>query len=70
MKSLINLKRDVIYKLAEKYKFYDEDIDIKEIETSYRHGYVSVEWRHEKDDENADTRENLFSFNDFIKDNK
>ena len=43
MKSLINLKRDVIYKLAEKYKFYDEDID---------------------------TRENLFSFNDFIKDNK
>lgn len=40
---------------------------INEIKISYRHGYVSVEWRYEKDKENADTRENQFAFKDFIK---
>ena len=67
MINLINIKKDLIYAIANRFKINTEDIDIKKNKISYRHGYVSVEWRYEKDKENADTRENQFAFKDFIK---
>ena len=69
MENLNNIKKDLIYAIANRFKIYDEDIDIKDIDISFRHGYVDVYWEHLLEpDTGHGSRNDLFNIKDIWKD--
>ena len=67
MKRLTEFKLSIIHTLAEKYKFYDQDIVIKDIEVSFTFDEITVWWSHCIDTE---LKENCFNFKEVWKDYK
>ena len=71
MENLNNIKKDVLFTLANKYKFYDQDINIIDIEIDFRNMHVSIRWEYEYDSELRGLRNNTFKFIEvWKKDNK
>ena len=62
-----SFKRDVLYAIANKYKYFDQDIVIKDIEVSFTFDEITVWWSHCIDTE---LKENCFNFKEVWKDYK
>ena len=71
MVNLKKLKADVVYTVANKYSFFYKDVSIKDIDISFRHGYVDVYWEHLLEpDTGHGSRNDLFDIGDIWKDYK
>lgn len=71
MVNLKKLKADVVYTVANKYSFFYKDVVIKDLEISFRYGYVSVYWEHLLEpDTGHGSRNDLFDIGDIWKDYK
>lgn len=71
MVNLEKLKADVVYTVANKYSFFYKDVSIKDIDISFRHGYVDVYWEHLLEpDTGHGSRNDLFDIGDIWKDYK
>ena len=69
MIDLKKLKADVVYTVANKYSFFYKDVVIKDLEISFRHGYVSVCWGYKPEsDSRHDTRNDTFKIKEVWKD--
>ena len=69
MVNLEKLKADVVYTVANKYSFFYKDVSIKDIDISFRHGYVDVYWEHLLEpDTGHGSRNDLFDIGDIWKD--
>ena len=69
MVNLKKLKADVVYTVANKYSFFYKDVSIKDIDISFRHGYVDVYWEHLLEpDTGHGSRNDLFDIGDIWKD--
>lgn len=65
-----SFKRDVLYAIANKYKYFDQDINITLVEINFRDEYVDIWWTHDFDSEMDDVRTISFPFKDIWKDYK